>query len=81
MLTEFGTEILGLPEYVIKASQFKCNTLPEAADEVLRIWFEQQVNRQEAFHSINAALKRCRQTKLKHLLGAWFNQIQHSPRK
>ena len=68
MLMELGTEIVGLPEYVIKAAQFKCNTLPEAADEVLRIWFEQHVNRQEAFHSINAALKRCRQTKLKHSL-------------
>ena len=81
MLMELGTEILNLPEYVIKAAQFKCNTLPEASDEVLRIWFEQQVNRQEAFHSINAALKRCKQTKLKHLLGAWLNQIQHPPRK
>ena len=59
-LWSLGVKVLGLPEHEIRSAQTKYHPdINQTAHHLLTTWLRQQVDRQEAYTALLAALRRC----------------------
>ena len=67
-LMDLGVNALKLPDFILQAAMYDKKEIQSAAHEILRTWLSEQTNRQEAYTTLCAALRRCEKKELCALL-------------
>ena len=70
-LVELGVDVLNLPDHIIDAAVYNKKEIQSAAHTVLRTWMKKQTNRQEAYTTLCAELRRYEKNELCALLKRW----------